>query len=204
MKNVVVAVAEFIYCFLLCRESIDNIGTAAAKIKTGKVIQMTTAKKGDSVLFNYTGTLEDGTVFDSTFEADCSSDDCSTDDCGTDDCGCGHETGPMQIVIGSESFFPQIEEALVGMGKGEKKRIVIPAAEAFGEFDDSKMFTVPTADLPEDFEAEEGDELILSGEDDEELGVAVVEKTAEEITFDANHPLAGNDLTFELELVEIL
>ena len=110
----------------------------------------------------------------------------------------------MKLVIGSEEFFPQIEEALIGMSKGEKKSIVIPAAEAFGEFDETKLFSVPIADLPEDFEGEEGDELILSGEDDEEMGVTVVEKTAAEITFDANHPLAGNDLTFELELVEIL
>lgn len=165
---------------------------------------MSKAKKGDSVLFNYIGTLEDGTVFDSTFDEDCSDDDCSSGECSTDDCGCGHETGPMKIVLGVGEFFPQIEEALVGMSKGEKKSIVIPAAEAFGEFDDTKLFSVPLADLPEDFEAEEGDELILSGEDDEEMGVTVVEKTADEITFDANHPLAGNDLTFELELVEIL
>jgi len=165
---------------------------------------MSKAKKGDSVLFNYTGTLEDGTVFDSTYEDDCSSDDCSSGACDTDDCGCGHETGPMKIVLGADEFFPQIEEALVGMSTGEKKKIVIPAAAAFGEYDDSKLFTVPVADLPEDFDAEEGDELILSGEDDEEMGVTVVEKTAKEITFDANHPLAGNDLTFELELVEIL
>ena len=160
---------------------------------------MSKAKKGDAVLFNYTGTLDDGTVFDSTFE-----DDCSTDDCSSDDCGCGHETGPMKIVLGAGEFFPAIEEALEGMGKGEKKTIKIPSAEAFGEYDDTKRFTVPLADLPEDFDAEEGDELILSGEDDEEIGVTVAEKTAEEITFDANHPLAGNDLTFELELVEIL
>ena len=165
---------------------------------------MSTAKKGDSVLLNYTGTLEDGTIFDSTFEADCSSEDCSDGECSTDDCGCDHETGPMKFVIGSGEFFPQIEEALVGMSKGEKKSVVVPSAEAFGDFDDSKVFTVPVADLPEDFDGEVGDELILSGEDDEEMGVTVVEKTAEEITFDANHPLAGNDLTFELELVEIL
>lgn len=165
---------------------------------------MSKAKQGDAVLFNYTGTLDDGTVFDSTFEEDCSSDDCSSEECSTDDCGCGHETGPMKIVLGAGEFFPAIETALEGMAKGEKKTIVIPAAEAFGEFDDTKLFTVPLADLPEDFEAEEGDELILSGEDDEEIGVTVVEKTAAEITFDANHPLAGNDLTFELELVDIL
>lgn len=164
---------------------------------------MKKAKKGDRVLFNYVGTLEDGTIFDSTFESDCSDDDCSDDDCSSDDCGCGHATGPMEIVIGSGEFFPEVEEALAAMSTGEKKTIVIPAAAAFGEFDAEKLFTVPVAELPEDFEAQVGDELILSGEDDEELGVTVVELTDTEITFDANHPLAGQDLTFELELVSI-
>ena len=71
---------------------------------------MGTAKNGDKVLFNYVGKLEDGTVFDSTFESDCSDDDCSSDDCSTDDCGCGHATGPMELVIGSGEFFPAVEE----------------------------------------------------------------------------------------------
>jgi peptidylprolyl isomerase len=162
------------------------------------------AKNGDKVLFNYVGKLEDGTIFDSTFESDCSDDDCSSDACSTDDCGCGHASGPMELVIGSGEFFPGVEEALAAMSTGETKSIVIPAAEAFGEFDSEKLFTVPVTDLPEDFDAQVGDELILSGEDDEELGVTVVEITAEEITFDANHPLAGQDLTFELELLNIL
>lgn len=166
---------------------------------------MAKAKNGDSVIFNYTGKLTDGTIFDTTLEDDCcSSDDCSSDECGTDDCGCDHESGPMQLTLGSGDFFPQIEEALVGMEKGEKKQITILSADAFGEFDESKLFTVAASDLPEDFDAEVGDELILSGDDDEELGVTVVEKNAEEVTFDANHPLAGNDLTFDLELVDIL
>ena len=165
---------------------------------------MVRAKKGDTVLFNYTGTLEDGTVFDSTHEPDCAADDCSTGECSTDDCGCGHETGPMRLEIGSGEFLPLVEDALVGMAQGEKKRITIPAADAFGEFDDSKLFTVDRSDLPEDFDAVEGDELVLTGDDDEQLGVTVVEVTDSEVTFDANHPLAGNDLTFDLELVEIL
>ncbi|MBP1728361.1 MAG: FKBP-type peptidylprolyl cis-trans isomerase [Deltaproteobacteria bacterium] len=165
---------------------------------------MGTAKNGAKVLFNYVGKLEDGTIFDSTFESDCADDDCSSDDCSTDDCGCGHATGPMELVIGSGEFFPAVESALAAMAAGEKRNVVIPAAEAFGEFDDGKLFTVPVTDLPEDFDAQVGDELILSGEDDEELGVTVVEITADEITFDANHPLAGQNLTFELELLSIL
>lgn len=165
---------------------------------------MKKTKSGDKVLFNYVGKLEDGTVFDSTFESDCSDDDCSSDECSDDDCGCGHASGPMELVIGGGEFFPAVEAALTDMVPGEKKSIVIPAAEAFGEFDADRVFTVAASDLPEDFDAVVGDELILSGDDDEELGVTVVEITAEEITFDANHPLAGQDLTFELELVEIL
>jgi peptidylprolyl isomerase len=165
---------------------------------------MKKAKNGDKVLFNYVGKLEDGTIFDSTFESDCSDDECSSDDCTTDDCGCGHASGPMEMVIGSGEFFPEVEEALATMATGEKKSVIIPAAKAFGEYDDDKLFSVPASDLPEDFDAQVGDELILSGEDDEELGVTVIEMTDEEITFDANHPLAGHDLTFELELVDIL
>jgi peptidylprolyl isomerase len=164
---------------------------------------MAKAKNGDSVLFNYVGKLDDGTVFDTTLESECDDESCSTGECNTDDCGCGHDSGPMELVLGSGEFFPAVEAALEGMSAGEKKTVVIPAAEAFGEFDAEKVFSVPAADLPEEFDAVAGDELILSGEDDEELGVTVVEITDEQITFDANHPLAGQDLTFELELIEI-
>jgi peptidylprolyl isomerase len=160
---------------------------------------MATAKNGDRVLFNYVGKLEDGTIFDSTFESDCSDDGCSSDDCG-----CGHETGPMELVIGSGEFFPAIEAALAEMAQGEKKSIVIPAAEAFGEFDAERLFTVDLSDMPADFAPQIGDELVLTGDDDEELGVTVIEMTEKEVTFDANHPLAGQALTFDLELLEIL
>jgi peptidylprolyl isomerase len=165
---------------------------------------MAQAKKGDKVKINYTGTLEDGTVFDSTLETEECNDGCDTDSCDTDDCGCGHETGPMELTIGSEEFFPQIEEALVGMSVGEKKSIVVPAASAFGEYDEEKVFTVPRTDMPEDLKPEVGDELVIGNEDDEELEVTVVEARDDSVTFDANHPLAGEDLTFEIELLEIL
>jgi peptidylprolyl isomerase len=166
---------------------------------------MAQAQKGDKVTFNYTGKLEDGTVFDSTLESDCTPDECDDDNCGTDDCGCGgHETGPIELSIGSGEFFPQIEEALVGMAPGDKKTVVVPTADAFGEYDETKVFTVPRSDLPADMAPEVGDELLLTGEDDEELAVGVAEVTEESITFDANHPLAGEDLTFDIELVAIL
>lgn len=165
---------------------------------------MSQAKKGDKVKINYTGRLEDGTVFDSTLEEECGHDECETDDCSDDECGCGCESGPMELTIGGGELFPQIDDALIGMAPGEKKTIVIPAADAFGTFDQEKVFTVPRSDLPEDLKPEVGDELVLGNEDDEELGVAVVEVSAESVTFDANHPLAGEDLSFEVELLEII
>ena len=166
---------------------------------------MAQAKKGDKVRIDYTGTLDDGTVFDSTIEkVECSSDDCDTDECDSGDCGCGDEPGPIEITIGAAELFPQIDELLIGMAPGEKKSVTIPADDAFGEYDKERVFTVPLSDLPEGLEPVEGDELILSNDDDEELGVVVVEVTNESVTFDSNHPLAGEDLTFEVHLLDIL
>ncbi len=161
---------------------------------------MALAKKGDTVRIDYTGTLDDGTVFDSTLEVS----DCGSHDCGDDDCGCGGEPGPMELTIGAGTFFPKVEEALIGMGSGDKKTITIPAAEAFGEYDDDMVFVVPRSELPPDLKPAVGDELLLSGDDDEEIGVTVIDADDASVTFDANHPLAGEDLTFDISLVEIL
>lgn len=168
---------------------------------------MAQAEKGNTVTINFTGKLEDGTVFDSTLEdLDCCDDECCDDGCDDDEeCGCGgHESGPMTFVLGEEILFPQIDAAIVGMTPGEKKTVQIAAADAFGEYDKEKIFTVPRSELPEDLIPEVGDELSLSNEDDEELEVVVLEATEDQVTFDANHPLAGEDVTFEIELVSIL
>lgn len=162
------------------------------------------AKKGDTITINYTGTLEDGAIFDSTLEGlDCADEECCETDCSDDECGCGHPSGPMTFVLGENILFPQIDDAIVGMTPGEKKKIHIPAADGFGEYEREKVFTVPRTDLPDDLVPEVGDELVLSNEEDEELGVTVMETTADTVTFDANHPLAGEDLTFEVELISI-
>lgn len=155
--------------------------------------RMATAKKGDRVKINYTGTIQDGTVFDSTLE---------NEECSSGDCGCG--SGPKELLIGEGSFLLPIEEALVGMKPGEKKSIVIPAEDAFGEYDEERVFSIPRSDLPDDLNPEVGDEIVLVNEEEEELAVVVMEMNDEEITFDSNHPLAGEDLSFEFELVEIL
>ncbi len=162
---------------------------------------MAKAKSGDRVSFDYTGTLEDGTIFDSTLETDCE-DECESGSCSTEGCECN--SGPMELTIGSEDFFPQIESALIGMAPGDTATVTVPAEEAFGEYDEERVFSVSRSELPEDMKPEVGDELILTGDDEEELGVTVVEVSDESITFDANHPLAGEDLTFEITLREIL
>lgn len=167
---------------------------------------MAQVQQGDKVKIDYIGTLDDGTIFDSTHEMDeCDSEDCSSEECSDDSCGCGgHDVGPMELTIGGGDFFPQVEEALIGMAPGEKKTVVIPMADAFGEYDEERVFTVPKKDLPEDITPEVGDQLALSDEDEETIGVTVIEVSDDSVTFDANHPLAGEDLTFEIELIEIL
>ena len=110
----------------------------------------------------------------------------------------------MELIIGEDEFFTQIEEALIGMAPGEKKSVLIPAEDAFGDYDEEKVFEINRSDIPDDLYPEVGQELELTGEDDEVLEVSVVEVSDETVTLDANHPLAGEDLTYEIELVEIL
>jgi len=166
---------------------------------------MALAKKGDKVRINFTGRLEDGTIIDSTLEdAECCTDDHGADGCGCDSDGCGCETGPMELTIGAEDFFPQIEEALIGMAPGEKKTIMINTEDAFGEYDEEQVFTIGRDQFPADLTPEIGQELEFTDDDGEELEVTVVEVTDKGITVDANHPLAGENLSYEFELVEIL
>ena len=167
---------------------------------------MATAKKGDKVRINYIGTLEDGSVFDTTIKEDgcCEDDDCGCDDEGCSDEGCGCEHGPMELTIGEEDFFSQVEDALVGMAPGEKKTVTIPAEDAFGEYDEEEVFSISREQLTGDIVPEVGMELELTGDDDEPVEVTVVEVSDETLTVDANHPLAGEDITYEIELLEIL
>jgi peptidylprolyl isomerase len=162
---------------------------------------MAIAKKGDKVVIDYTGKLEDGSVFDTTIkETGCCDDDA---DCGCEDEGCGCESGPMELTIGEEEFFSQIEDALIGMAPGEKKTVTIPAADAFGEYDEEEVFSISRDQLTGDIVPEVGMELELTGDDDEPVEVVVVTVTDETLTVDANHPLAGEDITYEIELLEI-
>jgi len=169
---------------------------------------MAQVKTGDKVRIDLVGTLDDGTVFQSTLASDaCDDDSCDDDSCGHDhgaDEGCGCANGPLDVQVGSGDVFPQIEETLIGMSPGETRRVTIAAAEAFGAYDEENVVTIPRTQLPPDLNPEVGEELVLTGDDDEHFGVTVVEVTDEGVTFDSNHPLAGEDLTFEITLREIV
>jgi len=164
---------------------------------------MAQVKSGDTVKFNFIGTLADGTVFDTTYEEECGDDSCSDEACADEGCGCG-EVGPMELTIGAEQFFPEVEEALIGMAPGDKKTLTIAADDAFGEYDEEQVFTVPRSQFPDDVNPQVGDDLELTGDGEEGMIVTVIEVGEATVTLDANHPLAGEDLTFAIELVEIL
>lgn len=176
---------------------------------------MAQVKKGDRVRIDFTGKLEDGTVIDSTRPGECDDEGCGCDDSGCndsscdcsdagDDCGCDSEVGPMELTIGEGDFFELIEAGLIGMTPGESKTIVIPAADAFGEYEVERVFTIDRSELPSDLTPEIGSELVLTDENDESMEVVVIEADEKSVTFDANHPLAGEDLIFDIELIEIL
>lgn len=154
---------------------------------------MTKANKGDRVQINFTGRLDDGTIFDSTTEHA---------ECEPDDCEC--EIGPMELVLGGGEFFPQVEEALIGLSAGDKTDIVIKAAEAFGEYDEERVFVVEKTEFPESINPEPGQNLELIDEEGDAIVVMVLDVDEVNVTLDANHPLAGENLAFNLELLEIV
>lgn len=150
---------------------------------------MAQAKDGDRVRVHYTGRLDDGTVFDSS-------------ECGEDDCGCGH--GPLEFTLGAGEVIPGFEAGVRGLSVGESKTIHIPVDEAYGERMEEMVAVVPRSELPADMKPEVGQQLEVTQEDGQVFNVLVVEVTDETMTIDANHPLAGQPLNFDLKLVEIL
>ena len=157
---------------------------------------MKQAKQGDRVRINYIGRLKDGSIVDS------SEDSCEDEHCADDACGC--ESGPLEFVIGDEEVIPGLEQALVGMQAGEKKTVEIPCDLAYGPRDEELVMVVPRADLPAEIDPEVGDVLEVTDDEEGDFAVTVTAVAADSVTLDANHPLAGEDLTFEVELVEIV
>jgi len=141
---------------------------------------MAPAKSGDLVRLNYKGTLADGTVFDSS-----------------------EAHGPLQFSIGKGMVIPGFEEAVVGMKPGESKTVEIPSEKAYGPHRDELILDISRDKLPEGFEPEAGQRVQFS-KDNQKLDLQVIDVREDMVTFDGNHPLAGKDLTFEIELLEIV
>ena len=141
---------------------------------------MAEAKSGDTVRVHYTGTLGDGQVFDSSQ---------------------GRE--PLEFTLGAGQVIPGFDEAVTGMQPGEEKSVTIPVDEAYGQRRPEMMGTVPRQQFPPEIQPAVGQQLQMS-QGGQNFVVTVTEVTDSEVTLDANHPLAGQDLTFQLELVEIV
>lgn len=141
---------------------------------------MASAKPGDKVQVHYTGKLDDGTVFDT-----------STD------------RAPLEFTIGSGQIIPGFEEAVVGMQPGESKTTRISADQAYGPYHEDRVVQVDRSQFPAHINPETGQQLQIRQPDGQAMVVTVTEVSDSNVTLDANHPLAGQDLTFDIQLVAI-
>ena len=142
---------------------------------------MAQAKTGDTVRIHYTGKLDDGRVFDSSLEQE-----------------------PLEFTIGQNQVIPGFEQAVIGMSPGESANISIPADQAYGERQEELVLEIERSEFPDDLKLEINQQLQLNEPNGEELIVTVTEIFDSSVTLDANHPLAGHNLNFDLQLVEIL
>ncbi|MBW4054105.1 MAG: peptidylprolyl isomerase [Proteobacteria bacterium] len=171
---------------------------------------MAQAKTGDKVTVHYTGTLEDGSVFDTSERPVAQPDDhsccCSGDkDVVNDGCGCDSTaTGPMEFVIGSGQLIPKFEAAVIGLEPGQSVTVSIPADDAYGQRAEEMVAVIERSEIPADINPAPGDQMEVILENGSPFPVLVTEVTDTTITLDGNHPLAGRDLTFSIRLVEIL
>jgi peptidylprolyl isomerase len=136
---------------------------------------------GDTVKVNYTGRLLDGTVFDTS-----------------------EGRGPLQFKVGEGQLIKDFESAVVGMNPGDTKTVQVEAANAYGRHHEGLVFVIPRTELPEDLEPQVNQQFQLQGSDGRKLTVLVTATAEDTVTFDGNHPLAGRDLEFDIELVELV
>jgi len=169
---------------------------------------MTQAKTGDKVKVHYTGTLEDGSVFDTSegSSAESNGHGCGCGSKNEDDgCGCSGQTDdPMEFVIGAGLLIPKFESAVIGLEPGQSITVSIAADDAYGQRAEEMVAVIERSEIPADINPEPGHNMEVIMEDGSPLPVLVTEVTETTITLDANHPLAGRDLTFAIRLVEIL
>ncbi len=137
-------------------------------------------KKGDKIKIRYKGTLTDGTVFDSSEGRD-----------------------PLEFEVGSGMVIKGFDDGVLEMEVGDKKRIEIPVAEAYGESVPENIIDFPKSNIPEDMDLEVGSQIHLNGPSGQPIPAVVTAINDETITLDGNHPLAGKDLVFDLELVSV-
>lgn len=141
---------------------------------------MSQAKQNDTVKVHYTGKLTNGQVFDSSLERE-----------------------PIEFTLGQGQLIPGFENGVIDMKVNEKKTINIPCAEAYGEVNDALFQEVKKEQLPPEIKPEVGMGLVSKNPDGTERQLRVAEVKEDAIVVDANHPLAGQDLIFDLEVVEI-
>lgn len=141
---------------------------------------MPKVKDGDTVKVHYTGTLEDGAVFDTSQERE-----------------------PLEFTIGRGQIIPGFEKAVIGMNEGDSATVDIPSDKAYGAVREDLIISVPKDQLPDEVEPQIGMQLQVNQPDGKPIPVRITEIEETELTLDANHPLAGKDLTFEIELVEV-
>ena len=141
---------------------------------------MAQAKNGDKVTVHYTGTLADGSEFDSTREAEA-----------------------LEFTIGDGQLIKGFDDAVTGMAIGETKTVNIPAEKAYGNVNEEMVFDIERSQFAEDVTPELGQRFQLDTPDGQQIVVTITAIEGDQITLDANHPLAGQDLTFELELMTI-
>jgi peptidylprolyl isomerase len=138
------------------------------------------AAKGDTVKVHYTGKLSDGTLFDTS-----------------------EDKAPLSFIIGKKEVIPGFEEAVVGMVAGEKKTVSITPDKAYGEPRENLVETVERSNLPSDVELRVGGQLEVTRQDGSVFHVMVTGLDKEVVTLDANHPLAGKELIFDIAMLEI-
>jgi FKBP-type peptidyl-prolyl cis-trans isomerase 2 len=141
---------------------------------------MSEAKTGDTVKVHYTGTLADGSEFDSSR---------------------GHE--PLEFTLGQGNMITGFENAVLGMTLGEQKKITIPCEQAYGERNTQMTQSVPRSAIPDDIDLAVGIVLHAQNPEGQTISLTVAGFDDEQVTVDGNHPLAGQDLIFDLELVAI-
>ena len=142
---------------------------------------MATIKEGDTVKVHYTGTIADGTVFDSSRERE-----------------------PLEVTLGEGKLIPGFEKAVVGMNVGDTSKVTIPSEEAYGEKREDMVIDVDRGQIPPDIKPEVGQQLQIQQKDGGAIPVVITEVTDETVQLDANHPLAGQELTFEIEVLEVV